>query len=410
MDKICAKCGYQMQDNDFLCPQCGAIWGDPVYRKPVPPEPVATAQAGEKTEEAPPTKVKSPKRLITAVVALVLLLVLSSVAYAAFRDRDRDLETSNTESTATLSTSTSNPDYIFTMPVATNSDYITYTIKFQDPNGKPIPNVVIVDPDAIFSSSPNPNPLISDANGIILFTTRRDLTVGVRIIGVPSGYYWSNDVSTLYFTDGETEMLITLDLTEQHTHSVFMLDPGRLLMPLNSQYTAGELISVIVDYDADAGYMLFCNGVEVPAHHVVQGEYWIFQLGMPDEDIELDLKVYDITDLPFQHELLIKAYYRQYPSTEYVSVKHDYGSFASGAAVVIFDTNSADFITGYAVAGYQFFFPNTDAFRVLKGGVFLTLKEAYELGYLTEEDIEEIYNQHVQNYPHLHTYDTAPAE
>lgn len=34
MPRKCGKCGYILQENDFLCPQCGAIYGEPVYETP----------------------------------------------------------------------------------------------------------------------------------------------------------------------------------------------------------------------------------------------------------------------------------------------------------------------------------------------------------------------------------------
>lgn len=39
MDRICARCGEKLQENDFLCPKCGAVYGQPVYTPPVPPKP-----------------------------------------------------------------------------------------------------------------------------------------------------------------------------------------------------------------------------------------------------------------------------------------------------------------------------------------------------------------------------------
>lgn len=406
MDKICARCGFQMQEDDFLCPECGAIWGDPVYRKPAPPEPVSDVPEGEKAEE---TKKRLPKWFGTAVTALVLLLVFSLVVHAAVRHKNRELENNDKLSTTASTTSTSKPDYIFTMPVAPELESVTYTVTFLDPLGNPVPNVKIVDPYAMFSSSLMPEPYVSDADGTITITAHRNLNVSVRILEVPSGYFCNDNGSVLYFAEGQTDMVIDLDFAEQHTHSVTMLDPELLLAPLDSHYLAGKTLNVKVDYDPYVGFMLFCNGVEVKKYRIYDTEYWVFSLVMPEEDIELDLKVYDIKDLPVAHELLIKAYYRQYPSTEYVSVKHHYGEFASGAAAVIFDTNSTDYMCGYVVAGYQFFFPNTDTIRVQKDEQFHSLKNAYELGYLTNEDIALIYSQHTELFPELYYY-TVPEE
>ena len=34
MGKYCGKCSAELSDDDFLCPHCGAIWGDRIYRIP----------------------------------------------------------------------------------------------------------------------------------------------------------------------------------------------------------------------------------------------------------------------------------------------------------------------------------------------------------------------------------------
>lgn len=34
MDRTCQKCGLPLQENDFLCPQCGAIYGEPTNNAP----------------------------------------------------------------------------------------------------------------------------------------------------------------------------------------------------------------------------------------------------------------------------------------------------------------------------------------------------------------------------------------
>lgn len=43
MERKCAKCGYKLQENDFLCPKCGAIYGEPVYKAPKLAKKPATA-------------------------------------------------------------------------------------------------------------------------------------------------------------------------------------------------------------------------------------------------------------------------------------------------------------------------------------------------------------------------------
>lgn len=67
MDRICAKCGLELQENDFFCPQCGAIYGEPIYEAP-------------KVEEKPvPAEKKRGIRCFLIVGAITLVIVLVSL-------------------------------------------------------------------------------------------------------------------------------------------------------------------------------------------------------------------------------------------------------------------------------------------------------------------------------------------
>ena len=43
MSKTCQRCGTSLQENDFLCPKCGAIYGEPTYEAPKAAEKPAPA-------------------------------------------------------------------------------------------------------------------------------------------------------------------------------------------------------------------------------------------------------------------------------------------------------------------------------------------------------------------------------
>ena len=81
MGKFCSKCGLQMQEDDFLCPRCGAIWGDRIYRVPKTEENVETPENPVVAEPivmqpAKPKKRVFPWILLGLTVALILGAIL----------------------------------------------------------------------------------------------------------------------------------------------------------------------------------------------------------------------------------------------------------------------------------------------------------------------------------------------
>lgn len=82
MGKYCGKCSAELSDDDFLCPHCGAIWGDRIYHAPqvetVCEEEVVLEQpkAEEPTEETQPQKKQHRWLLPVAAAVLILGFVL----------------------------------------------------------------------------------------------------------------------------------------------------------------------------------------------------------------------------------------------------------------------------------------------------------------------------------------------
>lgn len=67
MERECPKCSYLLAENDFLCPKCGAIYGEPVYEAP-------------KQEEQPAPAPQKQHKLPPAIVAgIALLIILASL-------------------------------------------------------------------------------------------------------------------------------------------------------------------------------------------------------------------------------------------------------------------------------------------------------------------------------------------
>lgn len=88
MERKCQKCGYQLAENDFLCPKCGAIYGEPVYVTPKAAQPPAPSQ--QKQHKLPPA--------IFAGIALLIVLA-SLLLWNPFQPAATMPSTSHTQPT-----------------------------------------------------------------------------------------------------------------------------------------------------------------------------------------------------------------------------------------------------------------------------------------------------------------------
>ena len=90
MKKTCQKCGISLQENDFLCPKCGAIYGEPIDEAPHT-EKTATPAAPKRT-----SKTFGIFVLIVLMIPLLCLLIWNPFQPAATTPG-----TSHTQSTTT---------------------------------------------------------------------------------------------------------------------------------------------------------------------------------------------------------------------------------------------------------------------------------------------------------------------
>lgn len=99
----------------------------------------------------------------------------------------------------------------------------------------------------------------------------------------------------------------------------------------------------------------------------------------------------------------IRAYRRAHPHIETVDLRHYYGEYTGGSVVVMIGTGAyLTALYGEAVAGYTFHYNNVCAISVMRDGELKSLGEAYELGWLTAEDVSEICGRHREFYPFLY--------
>lgn len=404
MSKYCGKCSLQMQEDDFLCPRCGAIWGDRIYRVPVtldPEEPDTEVQ--EVSIEEQPAHKNRLRRLLPIAAACFGLALLLCLTYF-----DRDMWAGEGGSMpSTSATNTTLPQPTTTAPPATESEYVKYTVKVIDQYGNPVPNVTL--------SYPNTNPFLSthtvivktDSNGTVTFELRRSWQSYVSIVDAPDGYTSSLLNSTYFFNDGATDLVIILQFADEYplpsSYSVTVNDPQWLYEELNDSYAAGVAVDVKIPcFDGNQEFMLFIDGEEVPYYTVVDGNYRQYTFLMPNHDVIIDIKTYDL-DMPHPNcEVLIKAYYRQIPGAEDVSLMHYYGTYGD-SIVGMLKTGSLDASRcEEECLEYRFLYQNLNTILVLVGDAFYNIRQAYILGYLTEEDIGEIHRLHMEYFPELY--------
>ena len=141
----------------------------------------------------------------------------------------------------------------------------------------------------------------------------------------------------------------------------------------------------------DLGYIFLVNGEKITNERDVDGLYWEFIFPMPSEDVVIDFKTYDGFLSDYNYSLLIEAHWMKYPNAPWVSVRYYYGEFASGAIVAMVDAGGyGEYCWSETVAGYMFDYYDGNRITVLYEGEIYTLEEAYERGYLTNDDLKTI--------------------
>lgn len=181
------------------------------------------------------------------------------------------------------------------------------------------------------------------------------------------------------------------EMTERDEYSVTMNDEEWLYESLKPTYKAGETVTVKIKMAMDLGYIFLVNGEKITNERDVDGLYWEFTFTMPSEDVVIDFKTYDGFLPDYNYSRLIEAHWMKYPDAPWVSVRHYYGEFASGAIVAMVDAGGyAEYCWSETVAGYTFDYGDGNRITVLYEGEIYTLEEAYESGYLTNDDLKTI--------------------
>lgn len=165
-----------------------------------------------------------------------------------------------------------------------------------------------------------------------------------------------------------------------------------LYEPLNNSYKAGETVSVKVSKAYDLGYLFLLNGEVIRDDYQENSDFWLFTFEMPSKNSVIEFKTYD-GFLPHKNYGTLLENYLIKNNCMGAYVYMYLGEYASGAIVAMFgcsDCGYDDVVWSEKVGEFTFTYTNSNAIKVLYQKEFYTLTCAFENGYLTNADIDEI--------------------
>lgn len=399
MMKICDKCGAELAEDDFLCPICGAIWGDPIYRPSVTTEEPAIPEEPPVTEE-PQEEVQPPTkgRKFRFKLILIVFVLLSLVAQLVWMSADLDLGVGQG----------SNP----TTQQATTGMAI-YTIRFKDQYGEPIAGVECKLLN-YYASAPGTETIkITDENGECVFAFEREYetTYYFQVVSAPIGSIMSGNM--IYSLDNSTKEIILRRLTGLETmpsvvFQAVTTDEEHLYEPISYEvyYPTGYYAQVKVKMPPEGmQYLVLVDGVVIKNKPVDSCEYLLYTFSVMQEETQLCIKLYP-EDLQAEMVNLLKAYYCQYPDADEVEITHVYGHFGIHTEtnwVVMLKTTK--FVPNLeSINGTLFVYPQECAifFYHSRNQQIFTLGKAWEERRLTSDDIAYIYNKHIEAFDDLY--------
>ncbi len=186
----------------------------------------------------------------------------------------------------------------------------------------------------------------------------------------------------------------------QTDFTVTMNDPEWLAEELQPTYKAGDTVEVKISMATDTGYMFFVNGEKIRESGWGDG-LWIFTFTMPEEDVVIDFKTYDGFLPDYRYAVLIETYWIDHFEADRVWVQKYYGEFESGAIVAYMGCDCCMYTEALwteKIGEYEINYFDGHRIEVLYEREFYTLTEAYENGWLTDENIAEITGKHNMDY------------
>ena len=169
-----------------------------------------------------------------------------------------------------------------------------------------------------------------------------------------------------------------------------------LYEPLQEAYPAGEEVTVRIKFATDVGTLFFLNGEVIDA---LTGDdqlgYWEYSFIMPQKDSQILFQTYDGT-APYYKMLEACICSNPYGFRE--DLFYYYGEFGDGVMVAL-QLGYGDAIWSTTVGDYTFVTPNTHDMMVFHNGTLYELQEAYDMGLLTDGDLDAMMATHKEWFP-----------
>ncbi|MBQ7909822.1 MAG: hypothetical protein IJ363_03420 [Clostridia bacterium] len=170
-----------------------------------------------------------------------------------------------------------------------------------------------------------------------------------------------------------------------------------LYEPIDEAYVDGQEVTVRIKFATDVGTLFILNGEVIDA---VTGDdqlgYWEYSFIMPKKDSEIIFHTYDGT-APYGE--MLKAFILSNP---YLFAGEEqfyyYGEFGDGVTVAL-QLGYGEAIWSTAVGGYTFVTPNTHDMMAFHNGTLYELQTAYDMGLLTDGDLEVMMATHKEWFP-----------
>lgn len=199
--------------------------------------------------------------------------------------------------------------------------------------------------------------------------------------------------------------------TDAETYRLTVQDPeGHILENLQKSYKAGEAVTVKTGIIYDASLVALLDGVSLGSGIAVQtGDsytHWEFYFTMPAQDAVLSFEIKDgflpgELDADGEIKAAYLAKHPDYNLTESDIGLHHYGEFG-GTFVLIMNLSGFDVAqveTYQTVDGITFCFAEDESFDVYREGEVYTLQEAFDLGFLSHDNLYSVWERHrAENY------------
>lgn len=187
-----------------------------------------------------------------------------------------------------------------------------------------------------------------------------------------------------------------------------------LYEPLQESYMAGETVTVRIKFATDVGTLFILSGGFIPdsagdEQMILSAEiipvsagdeqmgYWEYTFTMPARDSTILFHTYDGT-APYAR--MLEACILRDPYTFREEQFYYYGEFGNGVMVAL-QLGYGEAMWATTVGGYTFVTHNTHDMLAFCNGTLYSLQEAYEMGLLTDADLEAMQILHHEWFPYV---------